>query len=244
VNLTLSPQMKIVALVGALAVLALGAGSMMLGRNQPTSSAAVPNVPLKHFHPKAVAPLAPAKSTGKAPAAPAQKVTTHAAAPASALPKIAKPVVVPKAKPVAEPAVAANGLPSALDLLLHGHRVVVVALYDPEIPSDQFALLEARAGAKAANAGFFAVSILDERVAGPLTTLVGNGTVLPSPSVLIYKQPSTLMNRIDGFSDRDAIAEAVANALIADTPPQGVTPAPAAPAAPAVTAPPATTTVP
>jgi len=47
-------------------------------------------------------------------------------------------------------------LPGALDMLLHGHRVVIVALWDPEIPSDRYAFLEAQAGAKAANAGFSA----------------------------------------------------------------------------------------
>jgi hypothetical protein len=46
--------------------------------------------------------------------------------------------------------------------------------------------------------------------------------------VLVYKQPAMLMNKLDGFADREAIAEAVANAMLADAPPQ--------PAAPAVVA--------
>ena len=122
-------------------------------------------------------------------------------------------------------------VPGALDLLLHGHRVVVVALWDREIPSDKYAFLEAEAGAKAANAGFFGVNVLDEKVSAPLTALLGGGSVLPSPGVLIYKQPATLMNRFDGFADRDAIAEAVANALLSDTPPPGAVPAATTPAA-------------
>jgi len=247
-SLTLSPQMKIFALVGLIAVLALGVGSMMLGRRS-AAPVATPAVALKHFHPTSAAlPATPAKHA----AAPAKK---HAAAPAAvkapakaavpakaATPAKPKAVQAPKPKAAAPvvPAVAANGLPGALDMLLHGHRIVVVALWDPEIPSDRYAYLEAQAGAKEANAGFFGVSVLDERVAAPLTAAVGNGTVLPSPGVLVYKQPATLMNRIDGFTDRDAIAEAVANAMLADTPPAGTTPA-AAPAAgvPSATAAPA-----
>ena len=241
-SLKLSPQMKIFALVGLIAVLALGAGSMMLGR-QSAAPAAAPTAPLKHFHPT-TAPAVPAAPPAKAKhvAAPAKK---HAAAPAAvkapakaavpakaATPAKPKAVQAPKPKAAAPvvPAVAANGLPGALDMLLHGHRIVVVALWDPEIPSDRYAFLEAKAGAKEANAGFFGVSVLDERVAAPLTAAVGNGTVLPSPGVLVYKQPATLMNRIDGFADRDAIAEAVANAMLADTPPAGTMPVAAAPA--------------
>jgi hypothetical protein len=246
-SLTLSPQMKIFALVGLIAVLALGVGSMMLGR-QSAAPVATPAVPLKHFHPAAAAPAAPAKPAAapakKHAAAPAAPAAKHAAAPAAAkAPAKAaapvKPKAVPAPKPKAAapvvPAVAANGLPGALDMLLHGHRIVVVALWDPEIPSDRYAFLEAQAGAKEANAGFLGVSVLNERVAAPLTAAVGNGTVLPSPGVLVYKQPATLMNRIDGFTDRDAVAEAVSNALLADTPPAGTMPAgtPSATAAPA-----------
>jgi hypothetical protein len=250
-SLTLSPQMKIVALVGLLAVLALGAGTMIMGRSQPSSSAAPLNVPLKHMPRRTTAAPAAAKPAVKAAApAPAAPKTNVAVAPAV---KTTHVLAAPKAKPVAKPApaatpkpaapvvpaVAADGLPGALDLLLHGHRVVIVALWDPEIPSDRYAYLEAQAGAKAANAGFLGVSVLDERVAAPLTAAVGGGTVLQSPGVLVYKQPNVLMNKIDGFSDRDAIAEAVANALIDDTPPQGVAPAAAAPATTTVPAAPA-----
>ena len=230
-SLKLSPQMKIFALVGLIAVLALGAGSMMLGRRS-AAPADTPTVPLKHFHPTNAVPATPAKHA----AVPAKK---HAAAPAAAkahakaaAPAKPKPAPKPKAAAPVVPAVASNGLPGALDLLLHAHRVVIVALWDPEIPSDRYAFLEAQAGAKEANAGFFPVSVIDERVAAPLTAAVGNGTVLPSPGVLVYKQPATLMNRIDGFADRDAIAEAVANAMLADTPTAGTTPAAAAAAAP------------
>jgi hypothetical protein len=114
------------------------------------------------------------------------------------------------------PEVAANGLPGVLDQLLHFHSVVVVALWDPEIPSDRIAMNEAEAGAKGMNAGFLAVNVLDDRVASPLTAIAGNGGLLPSPGVLIYRQPSVLVNTIHGFADRDAVAQAVADALLLD----------------------------
>lgn len=215
-SLTLSPQMKIVALVGVILVLALGAGSMLLGRNQP-APVAVPAAPPSLVKPKPRVQRATAPAKAKPRVKPAARV---------------KPATTPaKPKPTVVPAVASNGLPGALDALLHGHRVVVVALWDPEIPSDKYALLEAEAGAKAANAGFIGINVLDEKLSAPLTALVGGGTVLSSPGVLVYKQPAMLMNRFDGFADRDAIAEAVANALLADSPPPGAVPATTAPAA-------------
>jgi hypothetical protein len=127
--------------------------------------------------------------------------------------------------------VAANGLPTPLDELLHTHRIVVVAVYDREVSSERdIALPEARAGALDAHAGFLAVNVLDQRVAGPLTAVAGNGTILPDPGILVYRQPATLVNTLQGFVDRDAVAEAVANAMTAAAPV-------AAPAAAATTAP-------
>src|SRR5581483_272899 len=99
-------------------------------------------------------------------------------------PAAAKPAVhhvKPKPKPL--PAVAADGLPMQLELLLHIHRVVVVAVYDPEIPTDKLFLGEAEAGAADAHAGFLAVSVLNEKLASPLTAAAGNGSLLPSPGV-------------------------------------------------------------
>jgi hypothetical protein len=237
-SFNVSAPIKIVALVGILAALGLGGMSMLMGRSQPESFD-VSTVPLKHFKPAPNSPAA-AKAKAAAPAkhaaAPAKsKAKPAAAAKAAPAPKAAKPKVKPKPLPA-----VTDGLPTPLYVLLHGHKVVVVALWDPEVPSDRISFLEAQAGAQDANAGFLGVNVLDERVSGPLTALAGGGTLLPAPGVLVFKQPAMLMNRIDGFADRDAIAEAVANALLADAPPSGVIPAPPAPAAPAAAAAPAT----
>jgi hypothetical protein len=129
-----------------------------------------------------------------------------------------KPKATVRPKVVHRPAVAENGLPTALDQLLHIHRVVVVAVYDAEIPTDRLFVNEAQAGALDAHAGFLAVNVLDEKVAAPLTASAGKGALLPSPGILIYRQPTIVMNVITGFIDRAAVANAVANALVADTP--------------------------
>lgn len=222
-NLTLSPQIKLVALVGLLAALGLVVGSMLMAHSQKLSSSPATTVPLKHAH---LTPRPAAKPVATHPHA-AQGVVTPIVAkpvvhkPAAAKPVVHKPVVhrAPVSPaPAPAPAVGTNGLPAPLDVLLRKHGVVVVALYDPEVEADGIALAEARAGARDAHAGFLAVNVLDGRVAGPLTAAAGQGTVLPDPGVLIYRRPGTMMNRIDGFSDRGAVAQAVASALVASAP--------------------------
>jgi hypothetical protein len=194
----------------------------------PATSTVTPAA--KHAAPAPAATTASASTTATKPA--------HHAAAAAAKPAAAKPKAKAKHAPV--PAVAANGLPTPLDLLLHIHRAVVVAVWDPEVPTDKLFVDEAKAGAAEAHAGFLAVSVLNEKVAAPLTAVAGGGSLLPSPGLLIYKQPAVLMNVLTGFVDRDAVAEAVANALMAQAPAAGTPSAPAATTAPATT--PATTT--
>jgi hypothetical protein len=205
VDTTVSPQIKIVALVGLVLALAGGGAMTLLGRSQETSAGpvATPSLP---------AATTPAAQKPKAASAAARHATTEPTP--SAKPK---PAARPKPAPKPKPPVAANGLPTPLDELLHTHRVVVVALYDGEVSSDKIARDEAHAGAVDADAGFLGVNVLDERVSSPLTALAGNGTLLPAPGILVYKRPGTLVNRIDGFADRVAVAEAVANALLASS---------------------------
>jgi len=64
-----------------------------------------------------------------------------------------------------------------------------------------------------AGAGFLLVNVLDNSLAGLLTGVLPGGGLLPDPGVLIYRAPGTLAIRIDGFADRDAIAQAAADAL-------------------------------
>jgi len=149
--------------------------------------------------PKAKAPVKPkAPAPVKAAAKPKAKPVAVAAAP------VVKPVEAPKGDPV-----DANGLPLLLGRTLVKHPVTVVALYDPAAALDAMALAEARAGAAAVNAGFLALNIRSEPQVRPLARLLG---VLRSPAVLVYERPNTLFVRLEGFTDRETIAQAAVNA--------------------------------
>jgi hypothetical protein len=194
---------RALAPVIALAVLGGIMATFMVYRTLP--SGAESTLPVKSLAKKAPVrkPVTKAKPKTKAATAkPAVKPKT-------------KPVVVPTApvrKPVEPPKgdpVDANGLPLVLARTLAKHRVTVVALYDPAAAIDAMALAEARAGAAEVKAGFLALSIRSEPHVRPLAQLLG---VLESPSVLVYERPNTLFVRLNGFSDRETIAQAAANA--------------------------------
>ena len=91
---------------------------------------------------------------------------------------------------------------------------------------DAISVAEAHAGAVEAGAGFLLVNVLDNSLAGLLTGVLPSGGLLPDPGVLIYRAPGTLALRIDGFADRDAIAQAATDALAGQ---DGPTTAPSAP---------------
>jgi hypothetical protein len=147
------------------------------------------------------------------------------------------PVVATKhaAKPTAtKPKPPANGLPIVLNDLFRQHRIVVVSVFDPQDKTDAISYAEARAGAADAGAGFLGVSVLDDSVAGPLTAALPDQGLLPVPGILIYRRPGVLIQRVDGFQDRDGVAQLAAGA---------VTAAPLAPTAPPA-ATPTTPTIP
>jgi hypothetical protein len=188
-------RVRIFAAAGLVAVLALGGGFMLLSRGQSSPSAAV----------KQIKPLHP--------------VTHHAAAkPAKAAQKnvvTAKPTPAPK--PKRTPAVI-DGMPAALALALRASPVVVVALYAPGSSVDDLAQAEAAAGAKAAGVAFVSLDVSSEKVAAPLTSLLTGGAsaadrVLDDPAVLVFTRPKTLYVRLNGWNDRDTVAQAVENAL-------------------------------
>lgn len=109
---------------------------------------------------------------------------------------------------VVEPAVDPQ-LPAPLRAALERHPLVVVGTYDPQVREDQLALAEARAGASEGHAGFVAVDLLDDKVAGLLTGKLPSGELLPTPGILIYARPGKIVYRFDGYLDRAAIAQAV-----------------------------------
>jgi hypothetical protein len=97
---------------------------------------------------------------------------------------------------------------SALDAALSRYGVVVVSLYAPGVAVDSLAAKEAAAGAAAANAGFVAFDVFNERQVRQLAKLLGNLSI-SNPSVLVFVRPRELSVRLQGFVDRDIVAHAV-----------------------------------
>jgi hypothetical protein len=193
-----SQPVRILALVGLLGALALGAGFALLGKS--SGSEAVPKT-IKPLHPRHKAAVA-SKPAVAVHAKPAAKAATKA-----------KPVAVHKTKAKPKPApvvkLPANGLPAGVNRALLTHEVVVVSLYDPEAVVDAASLGEAQAGAKLANVGFVPLNVLSQTQAEPLAKKLG---VLPDPALLVFRRPGDLVFRVNGFADRDTVAQAAANA--------------------------------
>jgi hypothetical protein len=128
----------------------------------------------------------------------------------------------PKAKSPAPPATASGSdargdatqtaapdrLPTAIEQALAANRVVVVALYDPRAKVDATALREAGAGAQLAGTTFVPIDVTKDQV-DALNLRYG---VIQDPAVLVLRPPGDLIVRIDGFADRDTVAQAAANA--------------------------------
>jgi hypothetical protein len=174
------------ASVAGLAVLALGAGFFLMTRGQESSTAA-PTLSAQELRQRAAA-----------------KGNTKAVRPRAARPKKAA-----ARKPAPPP--AANGLPGPVASALQRKGVVVVSLYAPNLPLDDMAVREARAGASAAGAGFVALNVLNEAQARPLTELLG---VLEDPSVLVFRRPGEMFLRLSGFADQQTVAQAARNASL------------------------------
>ena len=191
--MSLSPRVRILAAALGLAVLALAGGFLLLGRGQSSSSAAVNTIKPLHPVKKHVA------TKPKPKARPAPK-------------KVAKKVTAKRRLPA-----VINGMPAALALALNSHEIVVVSLFTPGANVDAMATDEARHGAALAGAGFVAFDVGDEKIVSPLTALLSTAPtpadrVLDGPAVLVFERPGTLFVRLNGFADRDTVAQAAANA--------------------------------
>ena len=207
--MTVSSPIKIVALVGVLAAVGLFMYLEVLPHGGSSSSSA----------PAVIKPLHPVKTHihSLAPAKPAKKVTVTKVT--TAHKKVVHVKVQPKPKAkvvVAAPATAApaatapaNGLPARVTEALREFPVVVVSLYNPEASVDATSLGEAAAGAKTAKVGFLAINVLDQAQAAPFTNAFG---VLQDPTLLIYARPGTLTFKVDGFADRQVVAQAALSA--------------------------------
>jgi hypothetical protein len=187
-----SPRLTVVAPVAGLCVLALGAGFFLMSRGQESSQAATG--------------LSTQQLVQRA-AAKRKTVSTKKAAAKTTAPKRS---AAPKPKPRIDRTLNV-GLPSTISSAFWGRKVVVVALYAPDVPLDEMAVAEARAGASAAGVGFVALNVLQESQARPLTKLLG---VLEDPGVLVFRRPGDLFLRLSGYADQQTVAQAARNAAL------------------------------
>lgn len=202
-SLTLSPAVKIFALLAVLATLVLAGGMTLLGPSADDTALDEPLVLPKKKAAIATAPKA-AEKTAAGATARAKKL-----APAAAKPK---PAAKPAAKPKPKPAVSASGVPTAIVSALAANPVVVVSLFDDAAKVDPMAHDEAQAGAKLANAGFVAIDVTrDQKAAEAL--MLKLGAVLRAPMVVVFVRPGEAALTLDGFRDRDTVAQAAMNAL-------------------------------
>jgi hypothetical protein len=143
------------------------------------------------------------------PSAPA-KAAPQPVKVAASVPKVKAPKPAPaKPKPVVNPVVPPTGFPLAVDKALRKNAVVVVSLVVPGARVDELSAAEAEAGAKLGGAGFLALNVLNEGVARALLNKLDN---VQDPSLIVIKRSGQVAVGLDGFVDRDTVAQAVANA--------------------------------
>jgi hypothetical protein len=197
VALTVSPAVKVFALIGVVLALVMAVAFFLMGGAQEPAAAAepLPSLPSK----KAGVVSTPATKPAKKPAAAAAKAV-RPKAPA------AKKVRAAKA-----PAVAKNGLPMSIARALAAHDVVVVSLYGEDWKIDPMARDEAAAGAQAAGAGFVGLDVTSANAAAEALILKYD-TIFRAPAVLVFRRGGELAVQLDGFRDRATVAQAAANA--------------------------------
>jgi hypothetical protein len=203
VTFTLSPPVRIAAALGLVATVVLFGGFKLMGSGGGGGDAI--SVHAINPHPfgigKKAAKPAPTRAESSA------KPTKHAAT--TTKPKAKPKPAVPAIDRAAIKAALAAGLPAPLASALGRHKTVVVSLYDPYSKVDAIAFAEARAGAALAGVGFVPLNVLSHAQVGRLTEQLG---LLPDPGILVYVRPATLAAKMDGFMDKETVAQTAHNA--------------------------------
>jgi hypothetical protein len=203
VTLSVSPPLRIAAICGLVFTVVVFGGLRMLGSHGGGSgSAAAPHV-IRH-HPFGA-------GVTKTPAKTAVPAKTHATAKTKPKHAVAKPTPQPVVDLTIVKAARTAGLPEPLAQALGRSKTVVVSLYDPYSQVDGTSFAEARAGATLAGVAFVPLNVLSERDVGKLTQALG---LLPDPGVLVYVRPASLAAKIDGFADKETVAQAARNASL------------------------------
>jgi hypothetical protein len=241
VSFTISPQIRIVALIGVVLVLVAAGGSLMLGRSgSPADTSATKVTVHRHAtatHKKTSTTVKSKNGTGKVVVTTSNKGGTHSVTLHATFHVHGRVhLIVPKHF-APRGSMVYSDLPAPLQWQLARHHIVVVSIYSADSNVDAISVAEAHAGATEAGAGFLLVNVLDNSLAGPLTALLPGGGLLPDPGILIYRSPGNIAFRIDGFADRDAVAQAASNAFAGMNSPVTTSTTPAASAAGATTTP-------
>jgi len=108
-------------------------------------------------------------------------------------------------KPAANPSPQVSPLVSGL----RQHSVVVVLFYAPGDDYDTIQARETRAGALAAKAGFLALNVTNNR---QVAALAAEYDVREAPATLIFTRGPRVAFRVAGYMDRQAVAQAAADA--------------------------------
>jgi hypothetical protein len=198
VTQSVSPPLRIAAICGLVFTVVVFGGLRMLGTHGGGGgSAAAPHV-IRH-HPFGAGVT---KTPAKAAAPTAKAKPKHA---------VAKPRPRPLVDLAVVTAARTAGLPEPLAQALGRSNTVVVSLYDPYSQVDGTSFAEARAGATLAGVAFVPLNVLSTRDVGKLTEHLG---LLPDPGVLVYVRPASLAAKIDGFADKETVAQAARNAAL------------------------------
>jgi hypothetical protein len=204
VSFSLSPQMRVVALVGVIAVLGLGAGVFVLGHTRPASSP-TPALSAQELIKRAHASH---HVTARAKSVPAP-VRKHSAAPSKKAAAKVRPAVKAEARPVVRPkpkVTLDRNLPNVLLSALRSNDIVIAAMFNPKARDDQIAVAEAQAGAHDAGVGFVGLNVLDQGDVALITRTYG---IVGDPAVLVFRRPGVVIARLNGFADRVTVAQAV-----------------------------------
>jgi hypothetical protein len=136
--------------------------------------------------------------------------TTASSTPHSTTPATTTPAPSTSHSHTATPTkLATHGLPVPVAQALQTHSVVVVSLFSPHSDLDLIAAGEAKAGALAMGAGFVKLDVFHQR---PGTAILRKLGVVDTPAVLVVKRPNLVYSDFKGFTDRDVVEQAVADA--------------------------------
>ena len=98
---------------------------------------------------------------------------------------------------------------SPLEGALRRHSVVVVLFYAPGDDYDTIQARETRAGALAAKAGFLALNVTKNQ---QVAALAAEYEVREAPATLVFTRGPRVAYRVAGYMDRQAVAQAAADA--------------------------------